>query len=208
MAFNGLHNLNNLFEVRLWRLTESVSELTQTAEEAGINLLDCVPTWSARRKTEWLATRIMLADWGIYNLRYTSQGKPDAGKSDVFYSISHSLYLAAVGRSCLPFFGMDVEWINQRALRIAPRFSEGTECTLAQLSEAHATALWAAKEAIFKAVPVTGIDFRTMIRVDIPQELPEQFITVGHFAGHQVEKEFKLHFVKTEHHWLVCALAN
>jgi hypothetical protein len=208
MPFNSQLSINNLFEVQLWALKEPPEVLFQIAREAGADLSGFTDSWSDRRKCEWLAVRKLLMQWGISNLQYQIDGKPFVPGQSLEYAVSHSTHFAAVGRSNSRFFGIDVERIDPRSLRILPRFASDTEAAFFGRSAAYATWLWAVKEAVFKAVPFSGIDFKSMIRVTLPVNDINAPLHYAVFEGYGVHIHFKLRVYPLEQHFLVCANAD
>jgi 4'-phosphopantetheinyl transferase EntD len=205
MPFIHQRDLHNLFSVQLWRLTESVALLKHLVSESDISLDGWDENWSCRRKREWLATRLLLQRWGISGLSYQGDGKPYCVGDTRVYSVSHSTEMVAVGRTELPFFGIDIERIDPRVLRLLPKYASSEEQLPGRQSEAHATLIWAAKEAVFKAVPEAGIDFKSMLAVNLQGDIsaPEASVV---FRREATLREFRIHYFNYSDHFLACAV--
>lgn len=124
-----------------------------------------------KRKKEFLIPRILLLDLcgPSADIDYTPEGKPvltPAGSGHI--SISHTGVCMALAFHPLKPVGVDVEQMSPRILHIVPRVLSARE--MAALSpeqkEVHALLVWSAKESLFKAVGVPGIDFREQLHVE------------------------------------------
>lgn len=117
-----------------------------------------------RREAELRTVRECLDEAGIFNpISHTHTGAPYIeDRPDMHISVSHSQAFAAVAiapKSRTPL-GIDIENRNRGQLRkVCPRILNDKELEAAQtMSEGYAKA-WTAKEAVYKALGLTGVDF-------------------------------------------------
>lgn len=92
-------------------------------------------------------------------LTHTPDGAPSVeGHDDINISVSHSRTLAAVAVSERPV-GVDVEQFRPQLERVAARFLSPREHEIALNIENGLLRAWTAKEAVFKTMLTTGVDF-------------------------------------------------
>ncbi len=148
--------------LRLWQMTESPDEL-EALTDSGARLRKEAELQFSRehRRREWLLPRIMLKRcYGEqYEIDYLPCGKPILKNGAGHISISHTGDYLALAFSEKRAIGLDIEQWSPRALRLSERFLFPEERTT---SESEATALWSAKEAVFK---LTGDAYRTVAEV-------------------------------------------
>jgi 4'-phosphopantetheinyl transferase len=115
------------------------------------------------------------------NIRYHSDGRPYLEDSPTHISISHSSGYIAIILHENYFPGIDIELITRKVGKVAKRFlspSELTVCNSNQEMANHRMLLhWCAKEAIFKMIPLSDIEFSTDISILIDEfvETAESF---------------------------------
>ena len=134
---------------------------------------------SAHRQYEWLTVRAMLRQVMGTNagICYDDSGKPqltgllsDSHFSNI--SISHSKTHAALLLADHTGVGVDIELVSPRILRLANRIAQSEELPVAfgemgeQERSEYLTALWTAKEAIYKSLANQAeLEMLTDIRV-------------------------------------------
>ncbi|MFA5469173.1 MAG: 4'-phosphopantetheinyl transferase superfamily protein [Bacteroidales bacterium] len=135
---------------------------------------------AAQRKLEFVSVRKLAQAMGINpsDIVYTVSGKPIIkAVPETYISISHSRNYAAFIVSGQASVGIDLEEYSDRILRIRSRFmNEEEELKLSKVlskqthsARAELCALyihWCAKEAMFKALDIPGLDFKQDLRVD------------------------------------------
>ena len=82
-------------------------------------------------------------------------------------SISHCEGLVAVAHCRDRKVGVDVEVVSERAVRVQNRVLSDDEIRFAGSSVVLNTLAWTAKEALFKLIPETGVDFRADLHLDL-----------------------------------------
>ena len=126
-----------------------------------------------KRRIELLSVRALLKTVGIRQTIHYNDRKPYIDEG--YISISHSANIAAIIFSHDFPVGIDVETISPRIRRIATRAFSDTEIATANDELEKLTILWNCKECVFKLANDEGIDFREMIKVNLPpfMQLPE-----------------------------------
>ncbi|MDD4361146.1 MAG: 4'-phosphopantetheinyl transferase superfamily protein [Bacteroidales bacterium] len=135
---------------------------------------------AAHRKLEFISVRKLAQVMGVdpSNIDYTVSGKPllrDLPETHI--SISHSRHYAAFMISKQAYTGIDIEEYSDRIIRIRSRFMNiEEENTLRQLfskqpysEKVELIALylhWCAKEAMYKALDIPGLDFKQDLGID------------------------------------------
>ena len=124
---------------------------------------------ATKRRIELLSVRALLKAAGINQTIHYNDRKPylDCG----YISISHSADIAAIIYN--PDFpvGIDIEKISPRIQRIATRAFSEEEIAATNGDLEKLTILWNCKECVFKLANDEGIDFRKMIKVNLPTHL-------------------------------------
>lgn len=140
-----------------------------TADEKNI-YASLLPSHEQRRK-EWLAARLLAYEKLGGRIGYEPSGRPlllspSGLSSDRHISISHTSGWAALMVADGPC-GIDIEPAGRSAERVAGRIVSAGEIALATplFPQNPALLVWCAKEAAYKAIGGTEMDFREHIRV-------------------------------------------
>ena len=154
-----------------------------------------------RRQAETAAVRACLSSLGIEaQLSHRSSGAPYIKDCpEVVVSITHSRQWAVVALGELKDapFGIDVENANRIQLqRVAPRVLSSEELTAALSESQGFVKAWTAKEAVFKAVSVDGVDFKNDIRLLSPG--------FSHALYDKNKQKFDLTYIILAHDSLLC----
>ncbi len=121
------------------------------------------------RKKEWLTLRLLLQQMTgkSTKISYDAEGKPLLVNFPGQISISHSSNCAVIYYHPKEQPGIDIELITRNVTKSARRFlseKEFSDCLINdQLSNQEIMLRWCAKEAVFKMVPISNIDFATQI---------------------------------------------
>lgn len=165
-------NINATTKMAIWAIEEPLtffeSKLIGRAE-ASKNIMHPV------KRTQHLAARLllqeMLPEVDINCIEYAANCKPYFVNASIHFSISHCNGYAGCVISEEGPVGIDIELIQDRIKKVAPKFLHTTELekinTLeqeAQLKEM--SFVWAAKEAMYKMNEKLGIDFSEHLRVE------------------------------------------
>jgi len=179
----ALHFLNRTpdYEIGIWKMDEDEEQLLKLAQ-----VLDKPTHANSIRRMEYLAVRALALVMGIKSadITYQPSGKPQLLHSQHSISISHTKNYVAVMLSAHQLIGVDIEQRSERIHRIRHKFMHASEEEVikssGQVDETVALLLhWAAKEALFKAVPEEGIDFVKELRIFEFEPVDPQ----GHFKG-------------------------
>lgn len=116
------------------------------------------------RRSEIIVTNLLIKD--IFGpkavLCHEASGAPyvevDGSRSDKCISISHSNRYAVVAVSPRQA-GIDVEEPHERVMRVREKFLSPEELRFTGTSVWRTTLAWTAKEALFKCIPESGVDF-------------------------------------------------
>jgi 4'-phosphopantetheinyl transferase len=121
------------------------------------------------RRLEWLTTRVLLRSFypRVPTIEYLENGKPFLVNNTDKISVSHSGKMVALALHPSQNPGIDIEMLHPRIFKIATRFLSDTEKdflgenpSLEQL-----TAMWGAKEVMFKVYEFGGISFKDDFRI-------------------------------------------
>ena len=155
----------------LWHLTETEADLAALLGDEAYRQLSSQGL-SPKRFCEQAATRLLLdrldeTRGGI--LTHTTEGKPYLTNRPGHLSISHTRQWVAIAWHPTRPVGIDIERLGVRVERVAARvFNENELQAHTESPHSHTLWLhlcWSAKEALFKAMPEAGVDFRTQLHV-------------------------------------------
>ncbi|MET4076768.1 4'-phosphopantetheinyl transferase superfamily protein [Hymenobacter sp. UYCo722] len=208
MPLHSLQRLSPTAVLGLWHLTETPealwAELPNSAEYQA--LLPATP--DTKRQAQWLAgRRLAHALFGEFPtllptqtvVRNDATGRPwlAGAPADTVLSLSHSgewaaAVLARDGRA-----GVDIEFIRDKAQRLAGKFLADDEwhhartATVHTDADAHYTLLWSAKEALYKLAARRGIIFRQQLllhefRPQTSGEIPATLVLDGGQTRHRI----------------------
>ncbi|MEI6678087.1 MAG: 4'-phosphopantetheinyl transferase superfamily protein [Mariniphaga sp.] len=172
-------------EIGLWEISEEVDELLILAKLATPDIITYSGISALHRKKEWLATRALLNELTgeSYLIHYHNDGRPYLKNTRFNISISHSNGFVAILLHSLFIPGIDIELLNRQVGKVASRFLSAEELAAcnekAELSNHLKLLHWCGKEAIFKMIALTNIEFSTDILIQI-NDLDENN---GSFSG-------------------------
>ncbi|GIZ07295.1 4'-phosphopantetheinyl transferase superfamily protein [Flavobacterium sp. UMI-01] len=194
-------------QILVWKITETYDELFNGVVLNMKNRERLNGMKSELHQRGFLSVRKLLQEAGYNDLElyYDEFGKPNL-KDGTFISITHSHEFSAIIISDKPV-GVDIELYREKIIRIADKFisSEAQFLTIDD-KEAYIkklTAIWGAKEAIFKIQNERGISFKKHITV-LPFELQEIKTTANLTFG-AVQKQFHVFYESVENFGLVYA---
>jgi 4'-phosphopantetheinyl transferase len=153
-------------EFALWKIEENAEDLyaqlqLDEGEKAFVEQLR-----HGKRFLHWLGTRVLLRTMlrtdEYIDCKIDAHGKPYLVNLPYHISLSHSFDYAAVMISKKAPVGIDIEQIQQKVERIAPRFLNPDELAAA-MQDAHRVkalyAYWCAKEAVYKCYGQKEVSF-------------------------------------------------
>ena len=156
-------NLSPKTKVVIWEINESLQDLKSKVvlTEDSLKLLN--QKKSGIHKKQFLAIRNIFKFLCIddKDLKYDKAGKPIFSQNKKL-SISHSGNYAAVITSNYNV-GIDIEKISDKAIKIKDKFLKIELNYPQELNNKISLVYWNIKESIYKAVGITGIDFKKNI---------------------------------------------
>ncbi len=170
-------------EFALWKIEEDAEELyaqlqLNEDEKAFVEQLR-----HGKRHLHWLGTRVLLRTMlhtdEYIDCKIDAHGKPYLVNLPYHISLSHSFNYAAVMISKSVAVGIDIEQIQQKVVRIAPRFLNPAELKSAIGDEQKVNALyacWCAKEAVYKCHGQKNVSFADNISLRPFKYRPEGII--------------------------------
>lgn len=172
-------------EIGVWKISESIDDLLLLARLTEPDSMVFNEIKAPHRKKEWLTSRVLLNELSEEQTRigYNNDGKPYAENSTFNISISHTGTYVSIFIQSKSIPGIDIELTTRQVGRVADRFLSSDELSSCfdgkQLSNFRLLMHWCAKEAIFKMIPLTDIEFATDIKINY-KELPSD---TGTFQG-------------------------
>ena len=172
-------------EIGLWKVSEEIETLLSLAKLSDNDTINYSGITAIHRKKEWLATRALLNELipEQQRIKYRIDGRPYLENGSTNISISHSTgYIAIILQSdSIP--GIDIELITRKVGKVGSRFLYSDELAVcneeSELSNHRMLVHWCAKEAIYKMVPFSNIEFATEIRVILSNSVEDS----GSFQG-------------------------
>ena len=191
-------------EILLWKITESLAELSAEVTLNPKNQQRFNGMKSELHQRAFLSVRklLQLKGYTDFDLEYDQFGKPHL-KDGKHISISHSHEYATIIISD-EITGIDIELQRDKIIRIADKFVEPEWEFLDKENQEHIrklTVIWGVKESIFKIRNEAGISFKDHIHVH-PFEIKDQSgIADLHFQNSVIQ--FKYHFIEIDNFTLV-----
>lgn len=147
----------------IWKITETVDELLEMLDLDPFVIAEIAQFTSEKRKLEYLAVRVMLNEvlGTKKSIVYEPNGKPCIADGSYQISITHTGQYAAIILHPTLRLGIDIERIAERVVRVQGKFLSARELAFvdAATAKTHLALMWSAKEALYKIVQQTEIDF-------------------------------------------------
>lgn len=173
--------------VLIWEVAESPEWMRQQLPPT-VEVPDVLAQKPPRRQLEWLTSRHLLQLLAPGDIcRKAATGKPYLEQGTAAISISHSRQYVAVALHPQSV-GLDIQVETAQVERVAPKFVNATEWQWVEAAPAEQRqyllhVLWGAKEAMFKAYGLGGVDFRAHLTVQ-----PLQWSVAGGTTTAQLHK--------------------
>lgn len=155
-------------KIAVWHITENESILSEMCAQQGITPPNLATTHLAKRRIEIMVEHLLIRhllkrfELVIHN----SNGAPYLKNHNCNLSISHSKRFVIVAISTLNI-GIDIETLSTQVLRVRTKFLCEQEMSNITDNDIEAnTAAWTAKEALYKAIGVRGVDLSHDILID------------------------------------------
>ena len=160
--------VNSATKVLIWKIEESFDTLLKNIELTAKNTGRLNSMKSILHQKGFLSIRHLLALEGFtdYDLYYDTNGKPHL-KDGLHISITHSFIFSAIILSDIKV-GIDVEKKRDKILRIAHKFTSVKNFDKLSLTSKirKLTAIWCAKESLYKSFNSVGLSFLNHIHVE------------------------------------------
>ena len=159
--------VNSATKVLIWKIEESFDTLLKNIELTAKNTRRLNSMKSILHQKGFLSIRHLLALEGYtdYDLYYDTNGKPHL-KDELNISITHSFIFSAIILSDNKV-GIDVEKKRDKIIRIAHKFTSVKNFEKSSLTTkiSKLTAIWCAKESLYKSFNRVGLSFLNHIHV-------------------------------------------
>ena len=205
-TINFSRSVGTTTEILLWKITESLAELSAKVTLNPKNQARFYGMKSELHQRAFLSVRKLLQFKGYtdFDLEYDQYGKPHLNDGK-HISISHSHEYATLIISD-EITGIDIEMQREKIIKIAPKFAEKELEFLEKENQDYIrklTVIWGVKESIFKIRNEAGISFKDHIHV-LPFEIDAKSGSANlHFQNKTVQ--FKYHFIEIDNFTLVYA---
>lgn len=208
MALYLTKELDNDAKIYVWHITESEQELRENTSIPDDELEELTFLKSEARRKEKLAERALLntifEDERVY-LGHHDNGKPYLQNTAMEISISHTNRFVAILLHPDEDLGIDIECLDRDFSAVEKKaLSEDELEDLDDRKKNLQLAIyWCAKEAIYKRMSLSGVDFAEQIEVERfnPRDEGEIEATFTHKDG--TEMEFELSYEVFENHVMV-----
>jgi len=154
----------------IWKVEETSEQLLSLLNEDSQYHFIPDEIRTEKRRQEWVAVRLLVKELigREVIIAYHPSGSPYLPDSSLHISISHTKGYVAVLLQEEPFAGIDLEYRGDRVLKIRSRFlSDMEEKSIDLDHEAdHILIYWCAKEALFKMIGQTDVDFKNHLHIE------------------------------------------
>jgi len=196
-------------QILVWKVTETYAELIKQVVLNDSNRIRLNGMKSEIHQRAFLSVRKLLQETGFtdLDLYYDEFGKPHLhGEKHISITHSHNFSAIIISDETV---GIDIEMQRDKIIRIADKFCESEFQFLDPQSDEYIrklTAIWGAKESIFKIRNEKGISFKEHICVEAFQIDIKQTLAKLYFNNWV--KDFNIHFEEIEDFTLVYAFEN
>ena len=194
----------------IWQITETFEDLFDEVMLTDVSLTRLNTMKSGMQQRGFLSVRKLLQEAGYtdFDMSYDVSGKPHLSDGK-HISITHSFEYAAIIVSDV-IAGIDIEKQRDKIIRIADKFVD-YEFKYLNPNKQHdyirmLTAIWGAKESIFKIRNEVGISFKDHIKVNSFDVLDGYCRAWLHFGD--VIVDFNICYFEVEDFMLVYAFEN
>lgn len=197
--------------IALWHLTETEAALASLLGDEAYRQLSS-QNLSPKRFGEQAVTRLLLdrldeTRGGI--LAHTTEGQPYLTNRPGHLSISHTRQWVAIAWHPTHPVGIDIERLGVQIERVAARvFNENELQAHTNSPRSHNLWLhlcWSAKEALFKAMSESGVDFRTQLHVTPPDTIDHEGLFTAVESRTSAHDRYTLWYATHDEWVMVCA---
>lgn len=193
--------------ISVWEITESENELLDLCSVPSEELEELQFTKSTARRKELLAVRALLNEMfgGKVYLGHHDNGRPFLQNSLTEISISHTARFACIITHPEESVGIDIESVKRNFLSVEKRAlsDDEREDVSEKNRNTHLAIYWSAKEAVFKRMSRSDVDFARQIFIKkfTPRDKGEITAIYTDNDGH--EEEFELNYEIFNDHVMV-----
>lgn len=190
--------------ISIWQISETPEELLCFFTPQELNRQEFKKFTFEKRKTEWLATRVLLKELigNSFTIAYTDAGKPLLDHPVYKHiSITHSREFVAVFIHQNKEIGIDIESQNRNYAPILKRYLSESELSHTKDNTSVPCLYWCAKEALFKMVEEQGIDFKKQFEILAADPGREQLL--ARYISAQQASTFRLNYITFNDHCMV-----
>ena len=208
MALYLTKELDNGAKIYVWHITESEEELRQNTSVPDDELEELTFLKSEARRKEKLAERALIntifEDERVY-LGHHDNGRPYLQNMATEISISHTNDFVAIILHPDENLGIDIERLDRDFSAVEKKaLSEEEQEDLSDRHRSLQLAIyWCAKEAIYKRMSISGVDFAEQIEVDRFNPHDEGEINATFYYKDGTEEEFELEYMTFDNHVMV-----
>ena len=197
MALYLTKELDNDAKIYVWQITESEEELLASTPVPDDELEELTFITSEARRREFLATRALLNEIfeeKVY-LGHHENGRPYLQNLAMEISITHSKEFVAIILHPSDGVGIDIESLDRDFSAVERKALSEDE--LEDLGDHNRTLqlaiYWCAKEAVYKRMSISGVDFAEQIEIDRfnPHDEGRIYATFFYKDGNEVELELE-----------------
>ena len=191
----------------IWKIEESIDELysilNKSVYESDTYLQNIKNKEKLREK---LAVRVLLKHLlnSDLKIKYTETGKPILDSSNLQISISHTKSYAAVVISREETIGIDIEKVSDKVEIVKNKFINIHEHICEENKITHLLLHWSAKESIYKALNIKGIDFRNDITLQRFNPLADGSI-LGWTSNLKTNRDFSVEYIVEDEYVITIA---
>lgn len=157
----------------IWKIEESLETLFSMLDSTDDLLHFSEKYKSGPRMLEKVAVRVLLKTLlgNELEIGYKESGRPYLKNSEFNITITHTKGYAAVAISNAEYLGIDIEYISDRVKKVKTKFISENEYIDPENETLHLLIHWSAKESLYKALDVEGVDFREHLIIErfVPQ---------------------------------------
>ncbi len=202
--------LDNGAILSIWDITESEEQLLKLSSVPNDEIEELQLIRNSARRRERLAVRALLNELfdGKVYLGHHDNGRPFLQNSLTEISISHTGRFVAILTHSQESVGIDIESLDRSFSVVEKKaLSEQERESLNEKNRnTHLAIYWSAKEAIFKRMSLTDIDFAKQIYIKRFQPKESGELTAIFTDKEGIEQEFDLCYEIMENHvlaWVV-----
>jgi len=201
MPLAKVEKLNGNSAWSLWEINENESELLNTLPAYDQDEFHRLNISHSGRRLEWLAARNNLQELaGNLSIAYEGitkdeHGKPQLKDHPFHIGITHSFPYAAGVIHKSKAVGIDIEAVQQKLLKLGPRFLNESELEDTGSKLEKLCVYWAAKETLYKIHGKRKLVFKENLYVE-PFELLERGVLKGHINQSKTKKSHRILYIK------------